>query len=553
MAPITTTSAKKTKGMKDHKKALKKKAIAKRAAAAELAKTKKSPTFVHKPKATDRVDVDVSTSGEDIDPPPNEGTAKDDAVNDIVRECNTVEYRDQVIGMPDPVAVHDGVEDRYSTNYGIRENDFDEPAFGFAAPPDVEHRPLFLGAEVVGQPSVNLMETNYPSTAHPQPLQQYDTGSDLDAYNKALDAELYDKMELPQERLLRLSAIKSWDAEAVHDIVRIADSYECDSCDSVDDARSTGFPPETTIARNQSNTYLPAEHALDVLADSTLDISQEMPADTPAAQLSSVEQLFIAAACPGTPIICLPVVPGNVTIVGLPRAADSTFDESTLAILPQESGSKCVSGVRTMACVEAGIAFGQCQPISESFVDPAIISFAVKKQDTAEARPFQASSVPQQHPPLFTQFEDGTQKLKAMLGVTGPALPTVDDPTLQAGAEMLKSMLGKVGRVSSPSHYTGPQTPFTQYSTSPPPLPDQCVDGAVDYGNSICPPWSQFTADGYYTDLYSYPPPGLLDAPFVPHYFAGHPDLFPGQLSFFQGLEIIPVQSEFFLGSPTHG
>ncbi|KAH7074268.1 hypothetical protein FB567DRAFT_192620 [Paraphoma chrysanthemicola] len=597
MAPINTTGAKKTKGMKDHKKALKENAIAKRAAAAELAKTKKNPIFVSKPKVTDRVDVGVSTSDEDINTPPNDGSAEDKAVDNIAQECGVV----QVIGVPESEPIHDGAPDGVLANHVTRKNDVDEPTFGIAASPDVEHRPLFLVAEVAGQASLNTTETNQPSATNPHPLQQYDTGSELEAYNKALEAELYENMESPQQRLLRLGAIKSWDSEAIHDTVRIADSPECDLCDSVDDTRSVDFSLETTIAHTQSIAHVPAEEVSAVLADSILDISHEMPADTPAGQLSSVGQLFAGA---GTPIICLPIVTGTATVTGLPRAANAMFDEPTQGILPAEAGSKYVSGVRTLACVDAGITFGQFQPAPESFVDPAIVSFAIKKQDTAAARPFQASSVPQQHPPLFTNFDDGAQKLKALLGVTGPAPPTIDDPTLQAGAEMLKSMLGIRSRaislessaqnshVSSSSYYVKPQTPITQYSTSPFTLPEQCVDGAVDYGNNICPPWYQFAADGhhagpysfppsgflgalpdqcvygtvdygngtcppwsqsaadgYYADPYSYPT-GFLDAPFVPQYFAGHPDMVPVQPYFFQGLDFIPVQPEFLLGSP---
>jgi hypothetical protein len=545
----SNTASKPSKGMKDCKKALKEKAIFKRAAAAEMAKSKINCIDRSKAKVAKCEDGDVKDLAQHALLPPTKITTSDTDVSNESLRCDDVDYRDQILPVQKSITVNHGPDDPGAHYCGTLEDPLSKRADILATSTEMDE-PLLI-QEVHSNEHVTLENTkkNPTSIADSHSVQHQDISNehihlsdyhelakqpavpmqtlDIDAHRKDLETALYDNRESPKERLIRLSGIKSWVAEALHDIVNDdADSnesttynftkYEC----SIDDNHF-----ESMVARDLLSADISPNPTINTSVDTTTsealqNISQDKFDDTPGTQLLSIQKLSAAAAASGTPVVRLPGVAGDTSVV-----------------LPAATGDKATRAARALKCIEAGITFGRLHQNPEPFIDPAILSFAVKEPEVTTVQP-PATSCTQEHDPcLAAALDRGSQKLKAVLGIGSPTSPTNTTCTLEEGDEMLKSLLGigrsrttsiesseEHSRVSSPSQDAGPQTPLTHYSASPATNHIQCAFDFMGYSNGPYPPWFPSTVDGYHAASYSHIYLGYGAAPFMTDFYPGRPD-----------------------------
>jgi len=265
----------------------------------------------------------------------------------------------------------------------------------------------------------------------------------------------------------------------------------------------------------------------------------------------------------------------SVSVVQLFAAAAS--EEELVVELPAAAGDEHTRRARKMMCIEAGITFGcedelqDAQPkfdaaivsckISEvqALGDPAIISCKIKEQ---HGDPFEASAAdntPHHDAARKASMDDGSQKLKDMLGISSTA--SSFSSASQDGADKIMSLLG-VDRprvVSDSTIYskaassTGrddrAQTPHTHYSVSPPPMSGQygANQGGYQFDGGFEPRWAPPMMAMPYG-----PPHGFAPPPFV-QWYNGQPlfqNFVPGQ-SFFQDTGLSqPYDQHADLGQP---
>tara|TARA_R110002003_G_scaffold3_22_gene132 strand:- start:22634 stop:24316 length:1683 start_codon:yes stop_codon:yes gene_type:complete len=545
----SNTASKTSKGMKQYKKAMKEKATVKRAAAAGMAKSKKNCVIGSKAKVAKCEDFDVKDSAQHAFLPPTKITASDADVSKDGLRYDDVDHCDQIIAVQESVTVNHGPDDPGAHHCGTLEVPLSKRADILAASTKTDEPLLIPKVHANEQVTLENTEKNPTSIADPHAVQHQDISLeqihlvdyhelakqpavltqtlDIHAHRKNLETALYDNMESPKERLIRLSDIKSWEAEALHDIVNddadsnesTTDNFTKSKC-SIDDNHF-----ETMLARDLLSAEISPNPTVNTSVDTTTfetlhDISQDKFDDTPGAQLLSVDKLFAAAAASGAPVVRLPGLAGDTSVV-----------------LPAAAGDKATRVARALTCIEAGITFGQLHQNPEPFIDPAILTFAVREQEVATAQPSTTSCTQEHDPCLAAALDRGSQKLKAVLGIGSPTSPTSSTCTLEEGAEMLKSLLGigrsrtaslessnQHSRISSPPQDAGPQTPFTHYSASPPTNHIQCDFDFMGYSNGPCPPWFPSTVDGYYAPLYSHIYPGFGAAPFMTDFHRGRQD-----------------------------
>ncbi|KAF2029833.1 hypothetical protein EK21DRAFT_89436 [Setomelanomma holmii] len=519
------------KGMKAYKMAQKQKAVAKRTAAAEKVKEKKTVVVVNKTvpfpceiekRAAQAQHTTSSTIG---------SIAPNEKVLDVVG--GAVEVRAGNFAVQDPT-VHRGGQDTDHVGHGSYD--------GFSAEPDSISAALvdnieYLATENIHRddqktsaetdttltlvtdqsPDLELGMVGEPDRAiDPAPLtNEFPTSltdkATIIAHRKAIEAALYDNMESPKQRFIRLSAVKSWAAEALQGIVEDDHNTSEDLSvvdTSVDLKRSVddnGF--ETSAGRYESTVETPALPPFPIQVLSKTPAPIRSVADACLPQPVSVEQLFAAAAAPGTPVVRLPAAPTHNTT-------------RTTRILEE---------------IEADITFEASDQVSAMFVDTAIVSCKVKEQPSVAEQTLAVSSPQFSDSARTTALDQDSEKLKALLGIGAPILRSTT--TSDEGVEWLKSNLGvgrsrtsslessaQYSRDSSPPPDTGYLSPLTQYSTSPSPTSDHCGMGPLAYGYDNYQPWYLPPAHYHQYAPYSYAAYGSGAPPYMPNILAGKPN-----------------------------
>ena len=395
---------KSNKGMKEHKKVQKKKAIAKGAAAAKNSKQSKTvkvemkkmevPDVTH---TVDEVAIELSPTTKEVVAPVTprhdelEGTSAEDATT---------------------VPLADSSADSCPR---IGSMIFDQHIVG--RQPSGSFQPISSTActSATSDDIDNAISTE---------------AFDIHAHRKALEAALYDAMESPMKRLARLANVKSASAEF----------YERDNdCDS--------NSPDLGLAEVADTP----KHASDDNSFSRLPVTVELPAAAPRARSITIDELFSKVSERGTPFaghsdaqvsytladiesqlarsisadqLFSKVSESNSSLLSHSKASVSykladvesqltvmhgraksptekqiekwtsiivsqlfvaaTLEQNLVVELPAAAGDEYCRRARKLTVIEAGIEFGCGDQISESkpLLDPAIVSFKV-----AEAHP----------------------------------------------------------------------------------------------------------------------------------------------------------------------
>ncbi|KAF2825335.1 hypothetical protein CC86DRAFT_407552 [Ophiobolus disseminans] len=539
------TQMKKSKGMKDHKKAQKEKAIAKRAAAAEKAKQKNTVKIEKKVEPAELEKLACERFAQLAASSPIEGVTEE-LVDGTAILVSTVDARDETFLVQDITPAVDLV-----LNHGTPESATKTPMVDrhdsfrsecviedvTAAEQKMSHKIVFeeFSAMHASPPS----PCDAPRRPDMEPVHHAlvveptsDAAPfDIHAHRKALEDALYDNMESPSTRHARLTHTSSADAEFnanqdpydyltpesifevdSHTIKRATDSNGFDvvavcTPSLVDEEPGTiGDDAPQACEQEDDKSFCPAVAQLFAAADSEHELVVELPAEASDDASQVYQQEGDKSFCP--------------SVAQLFAAATS---EAELVVeLPAEAGDETTRRARKLMFIEADMTFGCEDQYSAGplYADPAIVSCKV-----AEVQPYadpaivnckiRGRGVACSAPITSTAHQEGAEKIMSLLGVN--LSRTVSQET------------DVYSHASSTPCIDRSHTPFTHYSASPPPIGGQYGGYGQEYYNPLVGYDSRWLPSPMTAS--SGPCYGSAPPPFMSEYAGQHMnyDFVPGQ------------------------
>jgi hypothetical protein len=529
------TVMKKSKGLKDHKKLQKEKAIANRAAvAAKRSKSKKAQHIVNKvePYACKETTNEVLAQQSAASPTK--------AISDEeMASFGTVEHREEMSVAPNSVLVNHSTcksdprlqllgRKTYNTSDAVLE----EKSNSFLKHQSTQMAPVHIintssntdandntGIVQNGSSLSNIPMINFAST-----MEIFN----VDAYRKGVENELYENMESPKEWLARISHIASATVGCHHD---------------PQDAEDDPLPEDNPI-----DTDSVAKHAVDDNGWQCEAFSEDAPADTPTSQISSIDQLFSMVTATGVMTVSAPRVAVShslevieeqqktVTDDAQPPSAmekgttifmtvkelfipTDASDGTSIVCMPAGAGDARTRAVRAQALIASGQTFGCYDDLAETqatvgpsivscvtekaaqdiptrstvqecvkalvytcadesvevnspLLDPAVVGFKVKKQKGPQENVAATSDTLLRSPEFEAVLVADSEKLMATLGVGG-CIPTSESASSARRSRSTSYGSSVHAHNTSPSTTAGFDTPLTPHSVSPPPLEDK--------------------------------------------------------------------------------
>jgi hypothetical protein len=368
---------------------------------------------------TNIIDVDIAEQKTTI---PIEMTAEKESVEDIVQATTVANAQDDASTVP--VIKHDS-GDYLSTMQGFH-------SYTYIRPGIYTHTDLVVPSEKKTEDVILAVTTDAPSShAANSPemapensdLQRATEMSDIHAERKAIEAALYDSMELPKEMWARICKVASASAEYHHDIDDLEEELKTETSASIPRAVDNGF--ERVAAR--------------------VDLS----ADISSTQILSVGDLFRMVSSSGASSagssdsqICQTLkIVEELQYKALEHASNVSVKEddnqvSNTAFIDPAIFSCKVKPSRNM------------EEVLHPFIDPAIISLKLTPHPTAPQNHHDISY----YPPATT-LQAASAKLAALLNIGGQ-VPHVGSRSRNTSYSTNES--------------TGFQTPLTRHSPSPP-------------------------------------------------------------------------------------
>ncbi|KAH4133331.1 hypothetical protein HBI38_210420 [Parastagonospora nodorum] len=500
------TRMSKPKGLKDHKKAEKEKAIAKRAAAAaEQAKSKKGSkvekkvktVVVQEPVAEDIVQqavtsptkevaqekkVEVTVIAEPIakdivTSPVDEVSQEKPVIAVVVVDQDTCEYKSAILDCAlvtntASAVVAEKIDEDISEKITI-------PTITVEAPSAINTIPQVIDVAAPISTDEDALAAKVAATV---------------AHRKKLEADLYDGMETAQERFARVRRVTSATVEYHYDVVIAVDDDAVSACSLADvdelERAVDGIGIEYVTVHDVA-AYTPEDAFADAVVDEvtgthavkleaankfitmdqlfcsttttgtctvgasrpksplTLAEVEEMQAEAKAASNSSksssldINQLFAADNAERTIIVRMPKAVAASTVPEITQLFAA--EGAPIVRLPAAAGNSPVRAARTWACVLAGMTFGCMDEIADDAnpVEPVIIGG--RSRTPVDHKLIEAVVFGRPD-----EFEDISSEVP-FPAVQGNANDKPLPADLQLGSEKLMSMLGVDGRVPTPA------------------------------------------------------------------------------------------------------
>jgi hypothetical protein len=393
----SNTAMKKFKGLKDHKKAQKEKAIAKRAvAAADQSKSKNGQRLVTKMEPMGPKITTYETSVQQSAAAPAEVISEKNVV-----DIGTVEAREEMSTRKSSPWGTSLDEYTHTTSAAVHEKDlcspFEDNSANMVPVIIVDAPSNTCIANDTAIPQHDGSQEHASTTHHASTMETFD----VYAHRAAVETDLFENMESPKERFARINHIASATVECHHvndqeddflpaepsiDLYstseRAVDEYGWECVAVRDDALAGDAMATTHILSADQLFSMVSETGVSRVGSSesknfsSLQMVEEQQKITSGDAQSMCAELNTSSVV-ATQASSITVCP---SIAGVDVAA-AELDCSPAVDMPSDAGDAQTRAARARACITAGLNLGCHEELADAqtFIDPAIISCTVTK------------------------------------------------------------------------------------------------------------------------------------------------------------------------------